>query len=211
MNDLLDDITLASITPGLRRGQLSRGEDLQITYIRDLVPADIEVLNTVPLEPTEYNQLKSLRATHHSLARLLASGVRPQDAAQITGHSVQRVYMLQNHDRSFIELIEFYKEKIEEQFVDTHARLAILGLATIEELQERLEVSPGKFTNNELFKMAEMLFDRSSAPSKGAPRTSARGTDGSGVNISVTFVSPKAPGGEEPAPAIDVTPQRMLK
>lgn len=193
MSDLIEDIALARSFPGLRRTQGEAHEPLVVQYIRDLTPADVEVLNTVPLGDS-YVPLKALRATHHSLARLLASGVKPAEAAATTGHSISRVNAMICCDRAFIDLIEHYKGEVTRQYIDVHARLAVLGLATIEELQERLEVTPGQFTNKELFALAELTFDRSIAPSKGTGgRTGQSANGNAGVNVNVTFVSPKAP------------------
>ena len=212
MSDLIDDIGLLSF-PGLRAAKGDKLAQLEIDYIRDLTAADVEILNTIPLTDESYTPVKSLRATHHALARLLAQGIKPEEAAATTGHSVSRVYVLQTQDRAFIDLVEHYRTEVSSQYLDVHARLGMLGLATIEELMERLEVEPGKFTSRELFALAELTLDRSIAPSKGAVKGgTGNGVGGSGVNIQVTFVSPKAPE-SDPAqtPVIDITATKSLE
>ena len=205
MSDLIDDIALSRLSPGFKRTKaLAVGsEPLSLEYLRDLTPADVDVLNTIPLD-TAYVPTKALRATHHALARLLAQGVSPAEAAATTGHSVSRVNMLRTCDRAFMDLIEHYKGEVHTQYLNVHARLAMLGLTTIEELMERLEVEPGKFTNRELFQLAELTFDRSVAPSKGQGARGGQAGGNGGVNVNVTFVSPPVPPVGESAPMIDM-------
>ena len=156
-----------------------------VAYSRDLTPEDLIILDTMPQGET-VTPVKRLRFAHHTLARLLAGGKAPAEAAAITGHAVTRVYDLQNGDPAFRELIAHYKSVIDQQYMDAAARLAMLGMTATEELQERIEEAPGKFSNRELKEVIEMAFDRSAAPKKGA--ASPQGGNGAGVNINVSFV-----------------------
>lgn len=208
MGDLIDDIGLLSLAS--RRGRPTDKPELQLEYLRDLTAEDIRMTNECPAAEA-YNPLQSLRATHHALARAVAQGLNDAECSALTGHTPATVYRLRTLDPAFRDLVSHYTDKVNEQFIDVQARLALLGIATVEELTERLEVEPGKFSNNELFRMAEMALDRSVAPSKGqGPGRGGAGAPASGVNINVTFVSPKG-GGEQPNAVIDVNSQPALE
>lgn len=184
-DDLLDDIALASLQ---FRGAGTRALPPMLDYIRDLTSEDIDVLNNVPVG-SKVRPVAQMRHTHHALARLIASGKPVNEAAAITGHSFQRAYDLNAGDPAFRELVAHYKATVNQQFMDTAARLAMLGIATIEELMERLETGAAKFTNRELFELAKVT-GASAESQQGARRSSGTG---SGVTVNVSFVSPKAP------------------
>lgn len=176
-----------------------------VAYARDLTPDDLVILDTVPAGET-VTPVKRLRFAHHTLARLLAGGKAPAEAAAITGHAVQRVRDLQSGDPAFRELIAHYKSVIDQQYMDAAARLAMLGMTATEELQERIEESPGKFTNRELKEVIEMAFDRSAAPKKATSGPSA--SNGAGVNINVSFVPAQST--QEP-PVIEVSATKQIE
>ena len=90
-----------------------------------------------------------LRHSHHALARMLAQGVRPSEAAAATGYAVSRISTLQQ-DPAFVELVEFYKHQVEGKFLDMSERLAALGMDAVQELQTRLDETPDKFTVGQL-------------------------------------------------------------
>jgi hypothetical protein len=189
--DIIDSVDLKSLVP-VNRGRPSVNIPPVMTYTRDLTSEDLFMLANAPTRPLSETmpQLQNLRATHHALARLVAQGKTAAECSAVTGHTLVRIYNLTNHDEGFKDLVQHYKAIEQQIFVDVTERLANLGLATIEELQERLEVKPGQFSNNDLFKMAELALDRSgSSPKPGTPGAASRQP---GVNISVSFVAPKA-------------------
>ena len=183
-DDLLDDIALASLQ---FRGAATRPQPPIIEYARDLTREDIDVLNNVPVG-SKIRPIAQMRHTHHALARLIASGKRVNEAAAITGHSFQRAYDLNSGDPAFRELVAHYRAVGNQQYMDTAARLAMLGIATIEELMERLETGAAKFSNRELMELAKVT-----GASAEAQQTKRSGGAGSGVTVNVSFVSPKAP------------------
>jgi len=111
-----------------------------------------------------------LRATHHLLARALASGKRPGEAAALTGYSLSRISILQN-DPAFQELVAMYTEEVQAVYFQAHERLAALGLSCSEELQERLEEAPADFSNSQLMQLMDSCLDRTIAPKKGGAPT----------------------------------------
>lgn len=153
---------------------------LRLEVLRELGPDDVAAMPSPAAKPPI---VAKLRHTHHLLARLLAEGRKAVEVSAITGYSQSRISILQQ-DPAFRELIEHYKSQVHEAYLNVHGRLAALGVTCVEELQERLEDNPGQFTPAQLREIAEMAFDRSVAPKKGA----AAGASGApGVSISVTF------------------------
>jgi hypothetical protein len=133
--------------------------------VRPITQSDIaDLLNPSTLGATT-PQIKRLRTQHHHLAKLLAQGEKAVAVSAITGYSQSRISILQN-DPAFQELITYYKSQADQMFLDVHAKLAGLGEAIVEELQERLESDPDEIPINTLLRMGEFALDRSSAPPK---------------------------------------------
>lgn len=82
--------------------------------------------------------LKRLTERHHALARLLATGTPPGQAAVITGYDSSRISILQT-DPSFKELIEFYSLEVNAEYRTMQAQMAGLGEDAVAELRRRLE------------------------------------------------------------------------
>ena len=166
-----------------------------MAFQRNLTGADLALLGPPGEGPAlgEASTITRLRTSHHLLARLLAEGRRPVEVCSIVGYSQSRISVLQR-DPAFQELIEYYRGQAETAYVNVHERLATLGMCAIEELQERLETNPERFGNRELKEIAESTFDRSIAPSKGAPKGSPQGASAqaSGGGITIQFI--EAPG-----------------
>jgi hypothetical protein len=94
----------------LNRGRLLH--KLEITAVRELSRDDLEAIRekrTVPV-------VQRLRDPHHHLARLIASGLRPNDAALQSGYSLARVYTLAA-DPSFQNLVAEYRKDVHEAYV----------------------------------------------------------------------------------------------
>ena len=95
----------------LARGRLPAVK-LEIGTIRPLVPDDLLCLRQKRTTPN----VQRMRDPHHRLARLLATGLRPKDAAEQTGYSIARVYVLHS-DPSFMDLIAKYSADVHEAYV----------------------------------------------------------------------------------------------
>lgn len=161
---------------------------LQMAFLRELTEGDLELVLHPPGIGLDVVPILRIKNTHHTAARLIAEGKRNIEVSAITGYSPAWVSTMQR-DPSFKELVAYYRENAEAQFIDFHARLAALGLATLEELQDRLEVEPDKFSNRELLEMAEMALDRSVTP--GAKGGGAGQGQGAPAVVSITFVTPE--------------------
>jgi hypothetical protein len=103
--------------------------------------------------------IKKLRERHHALARQLALGTHPGEAAIICGYSASRVSILQS-DPAFSELVAHYRAGAAERYFDGHSAMAELHVDAIEELRERLEETPEEFSHGQLMDLAKLTADR---------------------------------------------------
>lgn len=138
-------------------------------------------------------RIKTLRYNHHLLAKAVASGKTLLECSQLCGLTVYRISDLKN-DPAFQELVSFYAEELNEVYVDVHQRMAALGTSVLEELQERFEEEPDKFTKRELMELFTTMADRSIPTAKGGPNPQgglAFGGGGNGLALQINFVSPQ--------------------
>lgn len=94
----------------LHRGKIA--SDLQLGAVRQLTRDDLLCIK----EKRNVPAVQRFRDPHHRLARLLASGLRPADAAQQAGYSLARIYILQA-DPSFQDLVAAYRKDVHDAFV----------------------------------------------------------------------------------------------
>jgi hypothetical protein len=90
---------------------------------------------------------------------LLAEGRTAVECSLITGYAQSRISLLQK-DPAFKQLLDHYSGVHQEVYINVHERLAGFSLDALEELQERLETAPEKFSNSELMSMIPLGFDR---------------------------------------------------
>lgn len=158
----LEDLTAELFDPGLvltdRPTRTKPQQDLAATVARPLDLEDIELADSRELG-SETPQLKTLRDSHHRLAQLLARGVRPTDAALLTGYSVGRISVLQE-DPAFKELLSQYRESVQDAFADTVYKMKSVTDDSLGILQERLLDNPDSFSNGMLVEVISKLGDR---------------------------------------------------
>jgi len=140
-------------------------------------------------------KLKTLRYNHHLLAKAVASGKSLIECSNLTGLTAPRISDLKN-DPAFQELVSYYAEELNEVYIDVHQRMAALGTSVLEELTERFEADPEKFTKRELMDLFTTMADRSIATAKGGPTPQqalqVAGPGGAGLALQINFVSPTA-------------------
>lgn len=163
-----------------------------IEIVRGLTEDDLPKLINPDSLGTTPIPIQALRASHHQLAQMLAKGMSDVEASLITGYSQSRISILKR-DPSFAELLASYKDIREHVFVDTLERMRILGLSTLDELQERLETSPEKWSNRELMEMADLLLVKPRIVTPMGQGSAAQGAQAPGVNIQVQFVKSETP------------------
>lgn len=104
--------------------------------------------------------LKTIRTSHHRVARFLADGMTPIQVAAITGYSVDRIYGLQQ-DTVFKGLLKHYTDAVEEHITDTAGLVLDLANDALGVLSERMESDSESFTVKELTELSKVTLDRS--------------------------------------------------
>lgn len=136
-----------------------RPADIVYGYLRDLDASDVVLLQAGVDMGSVTPHIQKIRASHHQLAQLLASGIKPVEAALITGYSQSRITIL-GHDPAFKQLLAYYSEIRDGVNVEVLNRLKNLGIDAIEELHSRIDENPGELADGTLIKIAEMSLDR---------------------------------------------------
>lgn len=126
---------------------------------RELTLDDVAAL--AEARDTKPSVLKRLTDRHHSLARLVAAGMKQNEAALVCGYDPDRVSILKT-DPMFKELVEFYRSQEQKQFRDLGARLAGMAADATDAIQERLEDDEqrDKIPLVTLLKIVELGADR---------------------------------------------------
>jgi hypothetical protein len=184
---------------GPSRGGRKPAGELFIEVVRSLIPEDLPKLVSPDLLATKPIPIQTLRASHHQLAQLLAQGRPDTEVSLLTGYSISRISILKS-DPTFQELQASYQVIRNQIFVDTLERMKILGLSTLDELQERLETEPERWSNRELMEMADLMLVK---PKLATPlgQSSALGgailansnSGATGVAINIQFVKSETP------------------
>jgi hypothetical protein len=166
MTDEPDESLLAELDLGpapargdtLERPQLNGpapSRELHIEYERDLTEADL----AAPRGPAPPRSLTRIHASHHSLAKCLAAGMRPMQAALVTGYSPGRISQL-SKDPAFTALMADYQSEAKSIFADLAERMNDMSLDAIEILHERLQDAPEMFSIPMLLDVVKAFADR---------------------------------------------------
>jgi hypothetical protein len=126
---------------------------------RELTLADVEALGDE--RETAPRLLKRVSDRHHSLARLVASGMEQDKAALVVGYEPARVSILKR-DPMFQELVEFYRSQESKTVRDLGEKLAGIASDALDEIADRLEDEEErkKISLTNLMKLGEMGADR---------------------------------------------------
>lgn|SRR5262245_49290251 len=135
----------------------SRPVELHISYERDLTEADIAALSQP--RGVRPKSLVRIHASHHSLARCLATGMKPAQAALVTGYSPGRISILQR-DEAFSALVAEYQAEAKSVYADLGERMADFSLDAMEKLQELFHDQPELFTVPVLLDIVRGFADR---------------------------------------------------
>jgi hypothetical protein len=184
----------SELTIGSARG--GRGQK-ELEIIRALTAEDLELLAHPPPVNSTAPTVQALRASHHQLAQLLARGLPATEASLITGYSLSRISILRG-DPTFAELLSSYQVNRELVFADTLERMRVLGLSTLDELQDRLEAAPERWSNRELMEMAELMLVKPRIAGPMGQSSALGGTPGQapgagGVTVNVKFIAAETP------------------
>lgn len=150
------------LSPAVLRG--NAGAPLTVEVVREITPADLHLLATANRQ-TKVPELKRISDRHHMLARLLAAGVPDNEAALTCGYEAPRVWILKNSP-AFQELLDLYREQVQEHYIGMLDHMAGLGRDALLELRDRLEDNPEDFSIDDLRKILNDMGDRTGAPRK---------------------------------------------
>lgn len=103
--------------------------------------------------------VREFRERHHALARLIAEGKKPGEAAILMRYTQSRMSVLLD-DPAFKELVEHYRGLVQEQFVDFQRKLAEVSTDALHLLQERLEDKGDEVSDAMLLRIVEVGADR---------------------------------------------------
>lgn len=151
-----------------------------ILALRELAPGEAQAIASVSDRPS--SRIKSIRDSHHRLARLMAMGLRSSELAELSGYSAVRVSILRS-DPAFMELVEHYrdivnegwKEEVDEYYGTVAANRTIAARL----INDRLaEAEPDDISLKELIAIHSDSADRTGYPK----RTVA-------VNVNVDFAA----------------------
>lgn len=178
---------------------LTLGEPPKFAVVRALSEADLDSLVLGAQAPPRIAQITS---AHHQIARLCAQNLSAVEVSAISGYTPQYVRGLSD-DPAFRELVAYYTSQREEIKVDVLERMKSLGLATLQELVQRLESEPDKFANRELMELAElMLVKPATTAAKVASGMLGGQSPAGGLNINVKFVQAPTIAPQASSPAV---------
>lgn len=132
-------------------------EDLRELALGGLAPDAAPGELTVTPDDDNPNDLKKIREKHHSVARMMASGMTQRMVAACCGFTEQYLSILLNNP-SMKELVELYRIKHGAATEVITEKLKTVGLKAVERLEEKLEA--GELSNQELLGAAKLGLDR---------------------------------------------------
>lgn len=181
--------------------------DVQVFAVRALTQADIVAHTDLEgqVDMPQAEPLQRLKARHHALARLIAAGKTPQEACIITGHAVQTYYQIMHKDQSFRELVAFYSDELNHEYLGFHAQLAGVGEAAIDELRTRIEEDPERIATPVLLDIVTKMADRTGHGPSSSTKTEVNVTVGLADKMRAARERARAASIE--ATARDVTPR----
>ena len=132
-----------------------------VNFVRDLGESDLEALRARRGNGASppAKSLMRIHTSHHSLARCLASGMRPMQASLVTGYSPGRISALQR-DPAFQALVADYQAEVKSASADLAERMADFSFDAIELLHERLQNEPEQFSVQTLLDVVKAFADR---------------------------------------------------
>lgn len=143
-------------------------------------------------------QIKEFRERHHALARHIAEGKKPGEAALLCRYSQSRMSVLLA-DPAFQELVAHYQVMVNEKFVDFQEKLSELALDAALILQSRMEDKPEDLSDALVLQILQV----------GADRTGHGPSQKTEVNVKVGLANRLLSANERSQRAKDITPQEI--
>ncbi len=110
-------------------------------------------------EGVQASPLKRLSSRHRQLARQLAAGATPGEAALAVGLSASRVSILQS-DPTFADLVAHYRLEIDAKLNPLFELMTGVAEDAFSIIRDRLEDDPESFENDELMRLGQLTADR---------------------------------------------------
>jgi hypothetical protein len=137
--------------------------------VRNLEETDHRLLVMHGPDKSGVADVQAMRASHHTLARMVAMGLRETDIAEETGYSATRISNLITHSAAFQELVEKYRERITEAVVTHHSKLHFAAGVAVQLITEELIDNADALTPDfKLKAMKELLEHSGYAPASQA-------------------------------------------
>lgn len=140
------------------RAQGRAAQPLVAEVVRELTEDDLASTQLEGRAKTE--GIRSLRDRHHALAKALVDGIGETEAGIICGYTPSRVSILKA-DKTFQELMSFYRLDKAAGYREMHEKLAGLGSDAVDEITERLENEPEEISMGQLLEISKLALDRS--------------------------------------------------
>lgn len=176
------------------------------TVIPDAMPAILEV---IPIKEADLENLltstegeptvRRLRARHHEIARLIATGMRPVDVAAIMSVTHQSISTITSNP-AFQELLSQYMSARDEEVVMLGAKVHMLAHDAVDQLQRTLQ--EGDHTPEFVRRVTMDLLDRS-----GVGPTSKVVSNSESVNVFEIKDRAATSPYVKPRPFVDITPE----
>jgi hypothetical protein len=96
-----------------------------------------------------------IKASHHKIAQLIATGASYIDVAATCGYTPQYISNLSTSNPAFQELVSHYTRAAEAEMLDLRSKQARLGEMAVDEITDRLAEDPQNFTVRELLDVIE--------------------------------------------------------
>jgi hypothetical protein len=134
-----------------------RSAALAVEVVRDMEESDLALLASE--RGTKAPSRVKLRDRHHALARALANGMTPGEASAFTGYTPSTVSILQS-DPAFKELLSHYRDVKDAAFAEFQERAALLSIAAVTELHDRLENEDDPISTSTVIEIVKLTADR---------------------------------------------------
>ena len=139
---------------------------LQEPTIESVLELSLDDLGLLPLTNSQGSgaapvpTVKTLRDSHHAVARLLARGHKDIAVAHATGYTPARIGQLKA-DPTFQNLVEHYRSDERLARAELTDRLLEVNLDVLQEIQRRLDAEPETFVIRDLLETLRTTADRS--------------------------------------------------
>lgn len=137
------------------RGRAPKAVEAEI--VRELVADDLALLGEE--KGSAAPPLKRISERHHALARCLAGGMKEAEAVVVCGYTLSRISILKA-DPAFRELLSFYADNVDKQYIGLHERLSSLAQDAAAIMQDRLEEVGDQVSMAQLSDIIKLGADR---------------------------------------------------